>query len=104
MVSTLKDGTWLEKVVKDGNYDRVDGTKGFGPGFPPTAFVHGTGDTVADYRMSVKAAEELKGFGVEVEVLLPEGMNHMFDLALEGGEPVFRDYLVKGFEFLRRHV
>jgi acetyl esterase/lipase len=104
MITTLKDGTWLEKVVKDGDYGRIDGTKGFQAGFPPTVFVQGTGDTVMDHRLSIRAAEELKGHGVEVELLLPEGLDHMFDMALKGDEPVFKEYLVKGFEFLRKHV
>ncbi|KAH0533883.1 hypothetical protein FGG08_007497 [Glutinoglossum americanum] len=102
MIARMKDGTWLEKVVQDGDYARVDPVTGFAAGFPPTMFVHGTADTVMDYRLSERAFQTLKELGVEVQAEWVEGADHMFDMAGEegaGGEAVR-----KGLEFLAKHA
>jgi acetyl esterase/lipase len=104
MLATMKDGTWLDKVVQDGNLTRIDAASGFSASFPPTMFVHGTGDTAVDCKTSLRAFEDLKRLGVEVDILLPEGQQHMFDVTLGFEDEMFKEYVLKGFNFLKKHV
>jgi acetyl esterase/lipase len=47
--------------------------------YPPTAFLHGTGDVAAPLQQSLDMASKVKGMGVEVLEVYPEGMGHCFD-------------------------
>lgn len=42
----------------------------------PVFIVHGKGDEVISYKYSVEAAQELKSKGVQVELVLVEGLSH----------------------------
>ncbi|KAL1961767.1 hypothetical protein VTN77DRAFT_1054 [Rasamsonia byssochlamydoides] len=100
LTAQLKRGTWLAQVVKDGDFDRVDAAKGFRAEFPPTMFVHGTGNTFTESRISERAHAELKSLGVETELLLVPGVQHMFDMLLKEEDDIFKDYVLRGFKFL----
>lgn len=47
--------------------------------FPPTAFLHGTGDEAVPVQHSREVAATLKGMGVPVVERYPEGEPHVFD-------------------------
>ena len=104
MIKALKTGTHLKECVKDGNYDRVDPVKGFNAKFPPTCFVHGTRDPFVGHEFSERAFQELKGLGVESELVLVPDQPHVFDIAIGEQDPLFQDYVMKGLKFLAGHV
>jgi dipeptidyl aminopeptidase/acylaminoacyl peptidase len=103
MFDQLGKGTQLKTVVGDSDYDRVDPVSLFTKShFPPTFFIHGTEDKLVPARLSQQAHGELKGHGVETELVLVEGGQHGFD---EIGKPENAlELLGKGFEFLKAHV
>ncbi|KAK0638607.1 Alpha/Beta hydrolase protein [Cercophora newfieldiana] len=47
--------------------------------YPPTAFLHGTGDEAVPWELSREMARVLKGMGVPVVERYPEGEPHVFD-------------------------
>lgn len=79
LLSGLKEGWWLEKIVQDGNYDRVDPSKLYSKNFPPTCFVHGSTDALVDPKFSEIGHDSLKNLGVDIEYLLIDGKGHDFD-------------------------
>ncbi|CAO2648250.1 Nn.00g075170.m01.CDS01 [Neocucurbitaria sp. VM-36] len=104
-IQQLKNGTSISSIVQDGDYERVDATKRFNKGFPPTYFLHGgDADVFINYRLSVRAHEELKEMGVETELVIGEEVGHVFDLMIEDTDPLFIKYVVPALEFLERHV
>jgi acetyl esterase/lipase len=104
LTAHLKTGTWLAQVLQDGDVDRVDGAKYFSATFPPTMFIHGTKDTFTEVAVSEKAYESLTALGVDTEILLVPGANHMLDIALEENDEFFREYVLKGLNFLAKKV
>jgi acetyl esterase/lipase len=104
LTAHLKIGTWFTQVVKDGNIDRVDATRGFSASFTPTMFIHGSGDTFTESRISERAYEKLKGLGVDTRLLLVPGAQHLFDLSLKEEDDGFREYVMEGFMFLAEKV
>ncbi|KAI8921285.1 Alpha/Beta hydrolase protein [Powellomyces hirtus] len=106
---TLKNqrGQWLQEVVKDGDYARVDpiAAAAIEPKkFPPTLIIHGDADTFVPYHLSVRGEEKLKALGIDVTLLSVEGKNHLFDVALTEDDPLFKDTILKGLEFLAKKV
>ncbi len=101
--TALKKGFHLENVVKDGDYARVDPVSLFSAEFPPTIFLHGNKDTMVDFKFSKFAYESLRDLGVETELLVVEGGNHIFDAPLKEGMPEW-EKVEAGFEFLAKHV
>lgn len=96
----LKRGTWITAVVKDGHIDRIDGSTGFSRDYPPTMFIHGTSDTFTSHSFSERAYSELRELGVNAELLLVPGKDHMFDMVLNEEDADFRDFVVPGLRFL----
>ena len=104
-IQQLKNGSSMSCIVPDGDYERVDATKHFHKGFPPTYFLHGgTADVFVNYKLSVRAHEELKKLGVETELVVGEEVGHVFDLQIEDSDPLFVKYVVPALEFLEKHV
>jgi acetyl esterase/lipase len=52
-----------------------------GGDFPPTLFIHGTADTVVNYRESLRMFDALEAAGAPVELHLYAGQPHAFDAA-----------------------
>ena len=103
-IMQMKKGTSISSIIPDGDYDRVDATSGFNKAFPPTFFLHGTADVFVDHRLAIKAHGELKNLGVETELLLGEGLAHVFDLQITDQDPLFTKYVLPGLRFLQDHV
>ncbi|KAJ4369617.1 hypothetical protein N0V83_005379 [Neocucurbitaria cava] len=104
-IQQLKNGTSISSIVPDGDFARVDATKHFSASFPPTYFLHGgDADVFVNYRLSVRAHEELKGLGVETELVIGEEVGHVFDLIIQDTDPLFVKYVVPALDFLERHV
>jgi acetyl esterase/lipase len=93
-------------VVKDGDYKRVDPAKSsFSATFPPVMFVHGTSDTAVPHELRIRAHKELKALGApRCEILLVDGVDHMFDMPLKPEDALFKDYVLKPLEFLNAAV
>ncbi|KAJ5094256.1 hypothetical protein N7456_010117 [Penicillium angulare] len=104
LTSQFKRGKWLSEVVRDGNVGRVDGAKGFSKTYPPTMFIHGLSDTFDPCAVSERAHAELQGLGVDTELLLVPGKDHMFDLMLQEENQEFLDFVVPGLKFLSEKV
>ena len=103
-IMQMKKGASISSLIPDDDYDRVDATTGFSKAFPPTFFLHGTADVFVDHKLAIKAHRELKNLGVETELLLGEGLAHVFDLSITYQDPLFTKYVMPGLEFLRKHV
>ncbi|KAH7014008.1 hypothetical protein B0J12DRAFT_443643 [Macrophomina phaseolina] len=104
MFRNLREGTLMQTIVADGNFDRVDPASLFSTGsFPPTYFIHGTADALVDHKFSGRAHQELKARGVETELVLVPDAPHGFDARAQPGDENFA-VVAKGFEFLRAHV
>lgn len=103
-ITQMKKGTSISSLIPDGDYERVDATMGFKKGFPPTFFLHGTADAFVDYKLAVKAHRELQNLGVETELLIGEGLAHVFDLQITYQDPLFTKYVLPGLQFLQKHV
>ncbi|KAF4302040.1 hypothetical protein GTA08_BOTSDO06246 [Botryosphaeria dothidea] len=102
LFDNLKKGTQLAACVQDGDYDRCDAVTAFGKTFPPTVFVHGTGDDLVGPRISEEAFKLLKEKGGVTELILAEDCAHGFDIGLEREEEGF-DKRFKG-KFMRFHL
>ncbi|KAK7708408.1 hypothetical protein SLS57_008989 [Botryosphaeria dothidea] len=103
LFDNLKKGTQLAACVQDGDYDRCDAVTAFGKTFPPTVFVHGTGDDLVGPKISDEAFKLLKEKGGVTELILAEGCAHGFDIGLEREEEGFDKYVRPAMEFLARH-
>lgn len=103
LFNAMREGNHIANVVRDGDYARVDPMTLMSPDFPPTAFIHGTADTLVDYRFSRDAHRRLKDLGVESELISVEGRDHGFDAAIEEGAEDW-EKIEAGLEFLARHV
>ncbi|KAF1944903.1 alpha beta-hydrolase [Clathrospora elynae] len=105
-IHQIKNGTSISSIVPDGDYERADATSQLTKDFPPTFFLHGKPDVFVDYKLTVRAHEELKKLGVETELVIGEEIGHAFDLQMlqETADPLFEKYVVPGLEFLARHV
>ncbi|KAH7371999.1 alpha beta-hydrolase [Pyrenochaeta sp. MPI-SDFR-AT-0127] len=103
-IQQLKEGTSISSIVTDGDYTRVDPTSQFKKGFPPTYFLHGVPDVFVDYRLTVRAHEELKNLGVVTELVIGDEIGHVFDIQIQDTDPLFAKYVVPALEFLQRHV
>lgn len=106
MFNLVKEGKLFSTVVADGNYDRVDPATLFaklGKTFPPTYFIHGTADTLVDWKLSQRAHDELQANGVDSEITLVDGAPHGFDAKAQPGDETFA-IVEKGFEFLKAHL
>lgn len=71
--------------------------------FPPTALVHGTGDTIVLVGESLALAEALEGLGVEVQLELVEGGEHGLIQGLDSEEET-QMKRVRVAEFVLRHL
>jgi pimeloyl-ACP methyl ester carboxylesterase len=99
--NAFKSGKHLSLIAKGVNYELIDGSNGFSSKFPPTMFVHGTGDTITPSRISERAQKELSHLGAESHIVLVEGANHMFDMFFTDPEDeAYKTYVVKAFQFL----
>ncbi|RAK72165.1 alpha/beta hydrolase [Aspergillus fijiensis CBS 313.89] len=82
----------------------------FGPGFPATVIVHGTGDREVSCGESERLVDKLREGCVEVQYFPVEGADHVFDLELregslerkEGGEAGAT--LVRAIRALQRYL
>lgn len=104
-IKQVKNGTSVSSLVSENECKRVDATAQFHARFPPTYFLHGEPDVFVDYKLTVRAHEELKELGVETELVIGEEIGHAFDLRLQDDmDPLFAKYVVPALEFLERHV
>jgi acetyl esterase/lipase len=104
MFHAIKEGKHMETVVADNNYDRVDPAALFGRGkFPPTYFIHGTGDTLVPHEFSKRAYDELRSRGTETIIEFVDGAGHGFDARAQPGDDAFA-VMERGFAFLKAHV
>jgi acetyl esterase/lipase len=105
-IQQLKNGTSVSSIVPDGDYKRADATANFRKGFPPTYFLHGgVPDIFVDYKLTVRAHEELKELGVETELVIGEDIGHAFDLQRQGDvDLLFSKYVVPALDWLALHV
>lgn len=100
----IKQGTAISSILPDADLERADPTSKFTKNFPPTYFLHGKADSFVKYELTVRAHEELRTLGVETELVVPEGIEHAFDLQPQVGDEVFEKYVVPALDFLARHV
>ncbi|KAK7725537.1 hypothetical protein SLS63_008141 [Diaporthe eres] len=106
MFNLVREGKLFSTVVADGNYDRVDPATLFarlGKDFPPTYFIHGTADTLVDWKLSQRAHDELRANGVDSKITLVDGAPHGFDAKAQPGDETFA-IVEKGFEFFKAHL
>jgi acetyl esterase/lipase len=61
------------------------------PNSPPTLILHGLSDAVVDYGQAIELANALRAVGVPHELVLIEGVGHMFDLETWDGRRMARD-------------
>lgn len=73
-------------------------------GSPPTLIVHGLSDATVNYGQAIELANVLRGRGVPHELLLIEGVGHMFDLETWNGAPLPRDPRPALLDFLAAHL
>ncbi|KAK3360420.1 Alpha/Beta hydrolase protein [Lasiosphaeria hispida] len=74
-------------------------------GYPPTAFLHGTGDVAVPVQQSYDMAAILKQMGVPVVECYEEGEPHVFDNKYTGPDvPGWETYIQPIVEFVDRHV
>lgn len=83
LLTSIKEGWWIKEVVKDDDYARIDPVNLFGPGFPPTVFIHGTADVVCPHRISETAHASLRAHGVDTALFLVPDKPHDFDASME---------------------
>ncbi|GME27151.1 hypothetical protein GTA08_BOTSDO10252 [Neofusicoccum parvum] len=102
----LKRGVHMRAIVPDGDFERCDACadEAYGRGWPPTVFVHGTGDEMVPARISEEAGALLRERGGEVEVIMAEGLPHGFDIGLEVGDEAFEKYVRPALEFLAKRA
>jgi acetyl esterase/lipase len=81
-------------------YRRASPLSYAGPGSPPTAFFHSTGDTTIPFGVSLTFFDVLRGYGVPVEMHILDGLSHVFDRHEEFAEAC----AIMGDLFLDRHV
>ena len=116
MINALKTGTLVESImkgpnreVKEEDWAETEPSRGFsgegvGRDFPPTCFIHGDADEFVPIEFSEKAHEKLSAMSVPTEFLKLAGANHVFDLMIGEDDPVFKDFIMKGLNFLKRYV
>ncbi|KAH7411547.1 alpha beta-hydrolase [Phaeosphaeria sp. MPI-PUGE-AT-0046c] len=100
----IKQGTALSSIMPDADIKAADPASQFTNRFPPTYFLHGKVDSFVKYELTVQAHAELEKLGVETELVLPENLEHAFDLQPQVEQDVFEKYVVPALEFLIRHV
>ena len=100
MISTLRDGTNIDKVIKDGDYTRADPVESFHKAYPPTRFVHGTADIFAPKMVSGIATMKLRKLGVDADRTWVEGAAHVFDFQLEEDDPLFQGPVLENLRWL----
>lgn len=106
MFNLVKEGKLFSTVVADGDYDRVAPATviaRLGKNLPPTYFIHGTADTLVNWKLSQRAHDELQANGVDTKLTLVEGGPHGFDTKAQPGDATFV-VVEKGFEFLKAHM
>ena len=104
-ITQHKKGLGISAMVKDVDYERIEATGRFNKDFPPTFFLHGTNDPFVDYKLAVRAHEQLKALGVETEILLGEEVDHGFDIQMTSQEdPKFAKYVLPALEFAKKYV
>ncbi len=69
---------------------------------PPTLIVHGLSDKIVDYPQAVELANVLRANGVRHELMLVEGIGHMFDLTTWQDKPMQVDLRPVVLKFLAR--
>lgn len=70
---------------------------------PPTLIVHGLADPTVDYVQAVELANVLRGHEVAHDLVLLEGVGHMFHLNAWNGQPM-RDLTPTVVAFLKAHM
>lgn len=73
------------------------------PKSPPTLIVHGLADPTVDYVQAVELANTLRAQNVPHELVLIEGIGHMFHLDEWNGQPM-RDLTPTLVAFLKTHM
>ncbi|MES2696505.1 MAG: alpha/beta hydrolase [Verrucomicrobiota bacterium] len=73
-------------------------------GSPPTLIVHGLADPTVDYIQAVELANTLRAKGVVHDMLLLEGVGHMFHLDLWQEQALPESLKTTVFGFLARHL
>ena len=58
------------------------------PGYPPTMLVHGTADTRVHHSMTTRMYDALDNAGVQVDLHLFAGQDHIFDTDARFSEPI----------------
>lgn len=71
---------------------------------PPTLIVHGLSDTIVDYGQAIELANALRAKGADHELVLLEGVGHMFDLKTWKRKSLPCDLSATVFSFLARHL
>lgn len=71
---------------------------------PPTLIVHGLADPTVDYLQAVELANVLRARGVSHELLLLEGIGHMFHFDMCQDQPMPRHVRPAVIDFLRRQT
>jgi acetyl esterase/lipase len=104
MISTLKNGTNIKEVAKDGNTERIDPVTYFKKDFPPTCFIHGNADIFAPIEVSRIAHSKLHEAGAKTLFITAPGQAHVFDFGLQKEDALFQDVVMRGFRFLQDHV
>ena len=71
---------------------------------PPTLIMHGLSDPTVNYGQAVELANALRAQRVPHDLILLEGVGHMFDLETWDGRPHPRDIRPALYDFLARHA
>ncbi len=74
------------------------------PDSPPVLIAHGLSDRTVDYPQAVELANVLRAAGVPHELMLLEGVGHMFDLETWEEKPLPRDIRPGVLDFLARYL
>ncbi|KAK0751330.1 Alpha/Beta hydrolase protein [Schizothecium vesticola] len=79
--------------------------KGVKGGYPPTAFLHGTGDVSVPVKQSRDFAEVLREMGVDVVECYEEGQGHVWDRKFtDPSVPGWETYIQPIVDFVDQHV
>jgi acetyl esterase/lipase len=74
------------------------------PGSPPTLIMHGLSDPTVNYGQAVELANALRAKGVAHELVLLEGVGHMFDLESWDKKPLPFDIRPTLLAFLEKYT
>lgn len=78
--------------IRDGSY-RV-----------PTFIIHGEYDEVVPVQIGLDFIRELKGKGVDADMLVVKGAKHIFDGGLKDGSQGWEKWIEPGYRFLMNNL